>query len=181
MAWARLPRRASGWGAANLTRLSIPEGSPYINNSSPLCPRAVLSVRPLVTGHHSSPFNVRKPRTVASGWCRTKLVCATAGSCLLFGFSLHSTAMCESKRSDSSETSSARSSLPKLTLYQYRTCPFCCKARAYLDYTGISYDVVEVNPVSKKEMKFSEYRNVPFVVSSDGTQVSKGKEEEVQG
>ena len=80
--------------------------------------------------------------------------------------------MCESKRCVSSDTSSARSSLPKLTLYQYRTCPFCCKTRAYLDYTKIPYDIVEVNPVFKKEMKFSEYRHVPFVVANDGTQVS---------
>lgn len=32
----------------------------------------------------------------------------------------------------------------KLTLYQYVTCPFCCKVRAFLDYKGINYDIVEV-------------------------------------
>jgi len=37
---------------------------------------------------------------------------------------------------------------------------------------GIPYDVVEVNPLFKKEMKFSSYKKVPFIVSSDGTQVS---------
>merc|ERR1719376_12395 len=40
----------------------------------------------------------------------------------------------------------------KLTIYQYQTCPFCCKTRAYLDYMGFSYDVIEVNSVSKKEL-----------------------------
>ena len=26
----------------------------------------------------------------------------------------------------------------KLTLFQYQTCPFCCKARAFLDYFGFN-------------------------------------------
>ncbi|TNN52420.1 Prostaglandin E synthase 2 [Liparis tanakae] len=34
----------------------------------------------------------------------------------------------------------------KLTLYQYKTCPFCSKVRAFLDYHGLPYEVVEVNP-----------------------------------
>ena len=41
----------------------------------------------------------------------------------------------------------------KFTLYQYQTCPFCCKARVFLDYYGISYDVVEVNSVKRTEIK----------------------------
>ena len=40
----------------------------------------------------------------------------------------------------------------KFTLYQYQTCPFCCKARAFLDYFGINYDVVEVNSVTRKQV-----------------------------
>ena len=110
------------------------------------------------------------------GW--TKLLCATAGSCLVLGYSFHTMAFCESRHQATAQTSpnpSAESSstdLPQLTLYQYRTCPFCCKARAYLDHSGISYQVVEVNPLFKREMKFSKYRKVPFLVSSDGTQVS---------
>nr|CAG4651942.1 EOG090X08KD [Triops cancriformis] len=54
----------------------------------------------------------------------------------------------------------------KLTLYQYHPCPFCCKVRAYLDYAGLAYDVVEVNPVSKKELKWSSYRKVPYLIAS---------------
>ena len=42
----------------------------------------------------------------------------------------------------------------KFTLYQYQTCPFCCKARAFLDYYGVSYDVIEVNSVTRKQVKF---------------------------
>ncbi|XP_043215213.1 prostaglandin E synthase 2-like isoform X1 [Amphibalanus amphitrite] len=53
----------------------------------------------------------------------------------------------------------------KLTLYQYQTCPFCCKVRAFLDYYGISYDLIEVNPVLRKEVKWSSYKKVPVVVA----------------
>ncbi len=43
----------------------------------------------------------------------------------------------------------------KLTLYQFTTCPFCCKVRAYLDYFGYSYDIVEVNSLTKKQLNWS--------------------------
>ncbi|ESP00899.1 hypothetical protein LOTGIDRAFT_180368 [Lottia gigantea] len=52
----------------------------------------------------------------------------------------------------------------KLTLFQFQTCPFCCKTRAFLDYYGISYDVVEVNSVTKKQLKWSQYKKVPVLV-----------------
>ena len=51
----------------------------------------------------------------------------------------------------------------KLTLYQYVTCPFCCKVRAYLDYYGYTYDIVEVNSISKKQINWSGYKKVPIV------------------
>lgn len=56
----------------------------------------------------------------------------------------------------------------KLVLYQYQTCPFCCKVRAYLDFLGLSYDVVEVNPVSRQQIKFSKWRKVPILIVKDG-------------
>jgi len=40
-----------------------------------------------------------------------------------------------------------------LTLYQYEVCPFCCKAKAALDYYGVPYKVVEVNPITKAQLK----------------------------
>ncbi|KAK2169902.1 hypothetical protein LSH36_6g13000 [Paralvinella palmiformis] len=52
----------------------------------------------------------------------------------------------------------------KLTMFQYQTCPFCCKARAYLDYRSFSYDVIEVNSVWRKEIKWSKYKKVPILV-----------------
>nr|AGO64144.1 prostaglandin E synthase [Caprella sp. KV-2010a] len=58
----------------------------------------------------------------------------------------------------------------KLTLYQYQTCPFCCKVRAFLDYYGFSYDVVEVNSITRKDVKWSSYKKVPFlIVESPGS------------
>ncbi|RXM95783.1 Prostaglandin E synthase 2 [Acipenser ruthenus] len=56
----------------------------------------------------------------------------------------------------------------RLTLYQYKTCPFCSKVRAFLDYHGLPYDVVEVNPVMRKEIQFSQYRKVPILLADDG-------------
>ncbi|CAG5134086.1 unnamed protein product [Candidula unifasciata] len=52
----------------------------------------------------------------------------------------------------------------KLTLYQFQTCPFCCKVRAVLDYHGFSYDVIEVNSVTKKQIKWTDYPKVPILV-----------------
>ena len=62
--------------------------------------------------------------------------------------------------------------LPSIKLYQYQTCPFCCKTRAFLDYYGINYEIVEVNPLFRREIKFSKYRKVPFIVCGDDVQVS---------
>lgn len=53
----------------------------------------------------------------------------------------------------------------KLTLYQYTTCPFCCKVRAFLDYYGISYNIVEVDPVLRQSIKWSTYKKVPILVA----------------
>lgn len=55
----------------------------------------------------------------------------------------------------------------KWTLYQYATCPFCCKVRSFLDYYNVDYEIVEVNPVTRKEIKFSDYRKVPLMKSSE--------------
>ncbi|CAD6194281.1 unnamed protein product [Caenorhabditis auriculariae] len=56
----------------------------------------------------------------------------------------------------------------QMRLYQYETCPFCCKVRAFLDYYGFSYDVVEVNPVTRSQIKFStQYKKVPILMCKD--------------
>ncbi|XP_004849325.1 prostaglandin E synthase 2 isoform X2 [Heterocephalus glaber] len=56
----------------------------------------------------------------------------------------------------------------QLTLYQYKTCPFCSKVRAFLDFHALPYQVVEVNPVRRAEIKFSSYRKVPILVAQEG-------------
>lgn len=61
----------------------------------------------------------------------------------------------------------------KVTLYQYQTCPFCTKVRTFLQYKQIPFEIVEVHPIFKKEIKFSEkYKKVPIVTidTKDGRQ-----------
>ncbi|PIN12481.1 Glutathione S-transferase-related protein [Handroanthus impetiginosus] len=57
-----------------------------------------------------------------------------------------------------------------VVLYQYEACPFCNKVKAFLDYYDIQYKLVEVNPISKKEIKFSDYKKVPILMV-DGEQM----------
>uniref|UniRef100_A0A8B9LHT1 Prostaglandin E synthase 2 n=1 Tax=Astyanax mexicanus TaxID=7994 RepID=A0A8B9LHT1_ASTMX len=59
-----------------------------------------------------------------------------------------------------------------LTLYQYKTCPFCSKVRAFLDYHRIPYEIVEVNPVMRQEIKWSTYRKVPILMVNGTTQLN---------
>ncbi|KAF6020556.1 Su(P) [Bugula neritina] len=54
--------------------------------------------------------------------------------------------------------------LAKLTLYQYVTCPFCCKVRAYLDFYGIDYDIIEVDSIRRTQKKWTSYKKVPVLV-----------------
>nr|XP_046224266.1 prostaglandin E synthase 2-like isoform X2 [Oncorhynchus gorbuscha] len=50
-------------------------------------------------------------------------------------------------------------------LPNYKTCPYCSKVRAFLDYYGFPYKVVEVNPVMHTEIKWSsEYQTVPILM-----------------
>ena len=56
-----------------------------------------------------------------------------------------------------------------MTLYQYDVCPFCNKVKAFLDYHGVPYDVVEVNPMTKGELGWVEdgWKKVPIVTVGD--------------
>ncbi|KAJ7994064.1 hypothetical protein DPEC_G00262060 [Dallia pectoralis] len=60
----------------------------------------------------------------------------------------------------------------RLTLYQYKTCPFCSKVRAFLDYHRVPYEIVEVNPVMRKEIKWSTYRKVPILMVNGEVQLN---------
>lgn len=58
-----------------------------------------------------------------------------------------------------------------VVLYQYEACPFCNKVKAFMDYYKIPHKVVEVNPISKKEIKWSDYKKVPILMV-DGKQMN---------
>ena len=62
----------------------------------------------------------------------------------------------------------------EITLYQYQPCPFCGKVRAFLDFYGLSYNIVEVNPVTKKQLYWSAYKKVPTIIAKikEGHQVA---------
>eukprot|EP00557_Chaetoceros_sp_GSL56_P008828 CAMPEP_0176499490 /NCGR_PEP_ID=MMETSP0200_2-20121128/12955_1 /TAXON_ID=947934 /ORGANISM="Chaetoceros sp., Strain GSL56" /LENGTH=294 /DNA_ID=CAMNT_0017897913 /DNA_START=95 /DNA_END=979 /DNA_ORIENTATION=+ len=64
---------------------------------------------------------------------------------------------------------------PDISLFQYTICPFCNINKALLAYTNTPYTVIEVNPLTKDEIKFSEdYRKVPIAMI-DGVQVNDSK------
>ena len=59
-------------------------------------------------------------------------------------------------------------------MFQYEICPFCNKIKAVLDFCKVSYETVEVNPLSKAQLNFTKeldgghaahnYRKVPLAV-----------------
>lgn len=50
-----------------------------------------------------------------------------------------------------------------LTLYQFNSCPFCWKVKAFLNYTKTPYEVVEVTPFGMKELDFTDHKKVPVL------------------
>lgn len=61
----------------------------------------------------------------------------------------------------------------KPKLYQYAACPFCSKVTSMLAYKKVDYDIIEVNPLNKREIAFSpDYRAVPIYIDSHGKQVN---------
>lgn len=69
----------------------------------------------------------------------------------------------------------------ELTLFQYCSCPFCCKARTFLDYFGVNYNIVEVNPVLRQQLKWSQnYKKVPILLAHTGTHDQNNRKDELQ-
>ena len=65
----------------------------------------------------------------------------------------------------------------KPTMYGFQTCPFCWKVRSLLRYKGVEFEEVEVDPMKKKEIKWSNsWSKVPIYVEKDGTQVNNSNE-----
>lgn len=61
----------------------------------------------------------------------------------------------------------------KPKLYQYAACPFCSKVASLLHYKGVDYETIEVHPLNKKEIAFSQdYRAVPIYIDGSGKQVN---------
>jgi microsomal prostaglandin-E synthase 2 len=54
-----------------------------------------------------------------------------------------------------------------LKLYQFSACPFCWKVKVLLDYRGVPYETVEVDPMSKKELDFTDHKKVPVLRDGD--------------
>lgn len=52
-----------------------------------------------------------------------------------------------------------------LVLFQFQTCPYCCKVRAFLDSMGFTYSIVEVDAVLRQDIKWSKYKKVPMVLA----------------
>lgn len=104
-----------------------------------------------------------------------KLLLASGGVAATLFWGLRTQAQCQSMEKNSlteqSEKTVSSSSLPVITFYQYQTCPYCSKARAFLEYYGVQYRKVEVNPVFRREIKSFKYRKLPFLVT-EGVQVS---------
>ncbi|GMF21650.1 unnamed protein product [Phytophthora lilii] len=77
-------------------------------------------------------------------------------------------AFCSAPAVETAAVAGKGNALPNVVLYQYEPCPYCCKVKAVLDYLNIPYEVVEVNPLTKKETKaFTDYRKVPVVRIDD--------------
>ena len=60
----------------------------------------------------------------------------------------------------------------KPTIYTYATCPFSLKVKSLLKSRGIDFSNVEVDPMKKTELKWSDWTKVPVFVDSDGTHVN---------
>ncbi len=55
-----------------------------------------------------------------------------------------------------------------ITLYQFRSCPFCSKVRALLNFSKTPYQVVEVSPRNMKELKgITDHKKVPVLTDDD--------------
>lgn len=57
-------------------------------------------------------------------------------------------------------------------LYQYEVCPFCLKVRVGLGVKKAPFEKIEVHPLNKKELSFSDYKKVPVYMDSKGSQVN---------
>lgn len=145
--------------ASLLLRSALYRPSSPFSAYSPFAARTILPhISPWRPPSDSNPEN-----GVRAYPCIAPLIAAGALS-LSFAVSNYSVAVAKDRP--------ASELIPKdVVLYQYEACPFCNKVKAFLDYHDIPYKVVEVNPISKKELKWSEYKKVPILMV-DGQQMN---------
>lgn len=149
----------------------------HILESQSCRPGNVFSLVPRVLLHRSS-----RAYGAANAGFRSKLLLATPlrgggrllGCAFLLGggLGLYQTVKFSLHRHLAEDDSKAIEGELKLTLYQYKTCPFCSKVRAFLDYHGLPYEIVEVNPVMRQEIKWSNYRKVPILMVNNEVQLN---------
>ena len=62
--------------------------------------------------------------------------------------------------------SAAVAQAPDIKLYQYHICPFCNITKSVLSYAKLDYEKVEVNPLTKQELKpwSGDYKKVPIAI-----------------
>lgn len=53
---------------------------------------------------------------------------------------------------------------PSIVLFQYSICPFCNRVKSFLDYQNLPYSIIEVNPLTKNEIKpfKDQHKQVPI-------------------
>ncbi|CAI7772889.1 unnamed protein product [Closterium sp. NIES-53] len=120
-------------------------------------PSVMTSSASSLTSHLLSPPSLSSP-PLSSNSARSWLLAAGASFSLVAAFSGTATVAAKERP----EVDLGRDT--EVVLYQYEACPFCNKVKAFLDYYDIPYRVVEVNPVGKKELKWSPYKKVPVLV-----------------
>ncbi len=63
-----------------------------------------------------------------------------------------------------------------ITLYQFKSCPFCSKVRALLNFSKTPYEVVEVSPRGMKELEgITDHKKVPVLKDDDKVIVESAK------
>ncbi|KAH7849314.1 hypothetical protein Vadar_016153 [Vaccinium darrowii] len=134
----------------------------------------ILQTAPYSSSSSSSPFNSRflwhhEIVNHSTHWSRSAAANGVAGTML---FSVAASTLAEEVHAK--ELPPAKK-FNDVVLYQYEACPFCNKVKAFLDYYDIPYKVVEVNPINKKEIKWSDYKKVPILMV-DGEQMVDSSE-----
>ncbi|KAI3793593.1 hypothetical protein L1987_36213 [Smallanthus sonchifolius] len=136
--------------------------------------RALLASTQDTTLFHSASFFVAgssrrwlstsTPSKSPGGYSRATKLSLSLGSLAAASVAVGSSSLLVEEEAYAKEAVKPDLAPKDVVLYQYEACPFCNKVKAFLDYYDVPYKVVEVNPFSKKEIKWSEYKKVPILM-----------------